>query len=232
MLGVHIRFNEESEIENKSKVRKILEDGGKFFNKYMSLYAKAPIMKTFLLPKLLHILRHMKLDMQIIQDFKVFSKQALWGSKKSFIALEFLERSITEGGIGWPNLMFEIMACKTLDLVDFLASTDVASKNLLLELWNRNAKYKNELRNDFRQVNIKIMDITEQKIEASLDLNPSQKQRDIYCLLQEKHRWKYRLENRIKLCSQRFGISKTLIESINKWLWKRKDLTAVEKNCF
>ena len=174
VLGVHLSFNEESEIENKSKVRKILEDGAKFFNKYMSLYARALIMKTFLLPKLLHVLRHMKLDMKIFQDFKVFSKQALWGSKKSLVALEFLERSIKEGRIGWPNLMFEIMACKTLDLVGILASTDVASKNLLLDLWNRNVKYKNELRNEFRQVNINIMDITEQKIEASLELNPTQ----------------------------------------------------------
>ena len=68
--------------------------------------------------------------------------------------------------------------------------------------------------------------------QASLDLNPTQKQRDIYHLLQEKNRWEYRWENRLKLCTQRFGISKTLIESINKWLWKSKELTAVEKNCF
>ena len=165
VLGVHLSFNEESEYENKSKVRKILEDGGKIFNKYLSLYARALIMKTFFLPKLLHNLRHMKLDMKIIQDFKVFSKQALWGSKKSLVALEFLERSVKEGRIGWPSLMFEIMACKTLDLVGILASTDVASKNLLLELWNRNIKYKNELRNEFRQVNISIMDKLSKKVD-------------------------------------------------------------------
>ena len=62
----------------------------------------------------------MKLDMQVLQDFKVFSKQALWGSKKSLVALDFLERSIKEGLMGWPNLMIEIMACKTLDLVGIL----------------------------------------------------------------------------------------------------------------
>ena len=55
--------------------------------------------------------------------------------------MEILE-SIKEEGIGWLNLMFEIKACKTLDLVYILGSTDVASENLLLDLRNRNVKYK------------------------------------------------------------------------------------------
>ena len=194
VLGVHLNFNEESETENKSKVRKILEDGGKYINKYMSLYAKALFLKSFFPPKLLHFLRHMKLDTQKIQDFRFHSKQAPWGSKKGLVALDFLEKSIKEAGIGWPSFMFEIMACKTL--LGILGSTDIAPKNLLLQLWNRNVKYKNKLRNDFRQMNINHMDITEQQIEASLDLNPTQRQRDIYHLLQEKNRWEYRWENK------------------------------------
>ena len=75
----------------------------------------------------------MKLDMQVIQDFENFSKQALWGSKKSLVALEFLEKYK-----GW----WKGMACKTFDLVGFLGTTYVASESLLLELWNRNVKYK------------------------------------------------------------------------------------------
>ena len=233
VLGVHLGFNEEADIENHKKIRKILEEGRKYFSKHMNLHAKAVIMKTFILPKLLHILRHIRIDSGIIQQFKEFSKCALWGSgKKSLIALEFLERITENGGIGWPNFLLEITAGKIKDIYSIHESKDVVSRNLLIELWSRNCKFRSDLRKEFSQVNVNIKDISEQKLETSLELIPNQIHREIYQLLLKKNRWDYRWENRTKNSSHRYGITTQILESNGAWLWRQKELKAVEKNCF
>ena len=119
VLGVHLSFPTQGNALNKQKAFKIPADRKRYFTKFMSMGAKALIMKIFILPKLTHLLRQMKIEKEVLQEYKKFTKNVLWGPRhKALMAEVSSTRKPREGGIGWPNLMTSILAKKLFELLN------------------------------------------------------------------------------------------------------------------
>ena len=91
ILGVNLSLQTQGCILKKEKAFKILADGKRYFTKFMSRKAKALIMKIFILTTLTHLLGHMKINNEVLQEYKKFTKNVVWGEGlKALIAEVFL----------------------------------------------------------------------------------------------------------------------------------------------
>ena len=126
--------------ENIKLLEKILSDSENFFTKFMSLRAKTIVLNTFCVSRLMNIARHIKVPRTLIEKFQSLSLKSLWGEgKKTERALCHLQRKVTHGGIGWPNLRLKILAAKVIDFKNCLFGEDANCKSNLLKNWkNRN----------------------------------------------------------------------------------------------
>ena len=72
VLGVYQGSNKAVKLNRESK-QKTMDNMPKYFNKSMSVFAKAQIIKTFFLPKFLHFARHSPFGRNLEQDFQKLS---------------------------------------------------------------------------------------------------------------------------------------------------------------
>ena len=119
VLGFFIGTEEEAELRNRIKIEADIRNARRLLNRHASLRGlrgKALIMGSFVVPKVLYVVRHMKQTLSIQKRFDQFSMDAIWGNgRKKKIALKYLQRTPKDGGIQWPNISAHIAASKTMD---------------------------------------------------------------------------------------------------------------------
>ena len=233
-LGVHMG-NEEADDLNHKKLMNILQQAHVNFHPKMSLRGKAIAMKSFVVPKLTHIARHVDIHSTVIKKFHILSRNVLWGNaRKPELAIAHLERDTKEGGIGWPNLKSVILAAKTTDIMNMIKSKD-ETKDLFLSGWQKRDSFKQNLVSEFKSAKITSLKINGNGITSNVlnvSTSSTNQQRSWYKILQNVKTNEFNWKHRIRKSCERFGITKEDLCRGNKWIWKQNELTAFEKNTY
>ena len=222
----------------QEKILKALRESNIFFNRWMSLRAKAITMNTFVIPKVLHLCRHQKIRRIVLTAYRKLSLSALWGAgRKSEIAICHLERPVANGGIGWPSLLCHTLAAKLIDLRNLFFS-DQTTGELISRNWQRRRNYRKILEADLKLVKITINVTGQENISlitscgSQIVLNRESTYKELYlvCLKSSADDLKWNI--RLTAACDKYKLSTTQFESLSKPLWRDKKLTAFDKNTF
>ena len=173
---------------------KVLTSSNKYFNKFMSLRGKSKAIMTFVIPKLIHSLRHFTATRNLLVAYQKFCRNFLWGAgRKTEIALQHLEGPVELGGIALPNLKCHILAAKISDLKNILYCNDDDLKSNICKLYRKKCFFlKKNIAKDLKVFKKELI-IEEGKLYLKdacqkLVINGTTTYRDIYFhLLQVLH---------------------------------------------
>ena len=236
MLGVYIGRENSAQETNEKIMIEAIHESKRLFNMQMSLRAKAKILQTFVIPKVLHIARHQKTTNKLCTEYRKLCSDALWGrGRKAYIALKFLERDPSEGGIGLPNLKMKIVAAKLIDLKNILFSTSTDAKKIR-RYWKSN-KFLKQLRSELKGVSVNISEPKNDSIiikhkDTEKILRKATKLNELYNWLLTRHHSDEEWSKRIERSCTKFGIPPNNYAKISKWLWKQKNINTFQKNLF
>ena len=236
ILGVEVGDKHAAKESTIERSLKVLSQSNKYFNQFMSLRGKSKAIMTFVIPKLLHTLRHFPASRKLVVAYQKFCRNVLWGAgRKTEIALQHLERPVERGGIALPNLKCHILAAKINDIKTVLYCDDDDLKTNFNKLFRKKCfELKQNIAKDLK-VFKKDLVIEKGKLYLKdacqkLVINGTTTYRDIYFHLLQVLHGKTAWNNRIQKSLEKFSLSSHHLFAFNKWLWKQDVITALEKN--
>ena len=236
ILGVFVGKRTESEKQNEAKMFETVSSSQKFFNRFMSLGAKAKVMNAFIIPKLLHISRHCLLHNSIQTQYQKASRAIIWGKgRKADIALCHLERTVSEGGIKWPQLSAHNCAAQLTTLRNAV-HYDERCKKLLTQVWKaNNSEILKNIQANLASCNLQLTILAEHSLFVGKDgrkveIGPSTKYKHLYRFVLENAQKYEPWKERIQQSCKRFSITEQQLKMVSKEIWSKKPLTSYERN--
>ena len=93
----------DASIENEIKTR--LEKAIKHWSKMnLNIVEKIEVINTLIIPKVIHVMRHLKYDKKMSDEWSKMIKKFIWNGKKCTVRSDILEDEWDNGGWGLASL--------------------------------------------------------------------------------------------------------------------------------
>ena len=223
-----------SEIHNKLKTK--IEEASKISLPSMSLRARALNIGTFVISKITHMLRHLKIQKSMIKSLNAKLVNQFWLSRKHNVNKEILSSTTSCCGIGLKNLLTSTITSKIMNL-KFLAFTE--SEHTFLENLKRSKFFRQNFTRDIVQKPIKEIIINKNQLEikcenSKLTIEKDTTSKKVYEFLSKESNKNIALQ-RINQTASKFKINPNNLSNLISKLWKNKQLRSFDKNiiyCF
>ena len=230
ILGIFINVGGKLDSETKTELMNTAYKTNKFVGPSVSLHARAKNIQTFILPKLIYLLRHYPSAKTFMKKLNAAIIDQLWLGKKHNVNQEIVNTPHQDGGIGLKNLQKAIITAKLMDLKNLVFNSLERS---FLPLYKSSKIFK-KLEVDMRRNGIEILEIRENKLclqyyFQSFELTKESTSKELYKFLVKSIITIPCFRN-INMSAMKLNISPNIVSDFLAKLWKNQRLRSFDKN--
>ena len=218
------------DIETKRDLINTTRKATTYMGPAVSLHARAKNIETFILPKLIYILRHNVKAKTLMNKLNSLLINQLWLEKKHNVNQEIVNTPIRDGGIGLKNLEKCVLTAKLMN-IHALAFNNL--ENEYIPKFKKSKAFE-ILQKVLQKDGIEILELAAEKLSIqyyfqNVEMIKSTTSKELYEFLVKSIITIPCLRN-INMSAMKLNISPNIIYDFITNLWKNKKLRSFDKN--